>query len=809
MTVINTNSASITAQYNMSRANTSLETAMTQLSSGKRINAARDDAAGISQVTRMEAQIVGLNQAVRNANEGMTLVDTAEGAMGEMRDMLLRMRELAVQSSTATYSDTDRGNLNIEVDQLKLELDRVVDTTRFNGKLLLDGSFKGNLQIGANAGEVLNVSINNLSTNALGSVSGAASTAAITNASAKGVEATPTKTQLTFNGNDNYKFTLNIATAAGTGTYTIDANVTNNSAADVAAKLNAAIRDTAGAGYVADGASSIKVSYTGNVLTIENAYGGDVDIAQTGTNPYGASGSTIGFSSLAGGTNSDNLILGSASGFSATSFENTNSYVAATPATVTLTESGTLTAGDVYALELDDGAGHALSITPSAVGASPAADDGLTTILNAFNGLADKAGYSMSLDTATHTLEVSRADGTNFTMALGSAASGNTGTLDESVGAAALTTTAVTTTDGVVSVDDAVSNMYLEFTGKDTYTFNFADGAATPLTTGSFSVSYDGSDASLSAIATQIGTKLNGLGSATNDFTVTAENGRIKISDANGQDFKISSFSSTGSGKVMASVDSGQGAAAGDGVLLDDTAYATTATTVGAGTPSATEMTMTFSANDRYSFVVSDGSASAVIGNFAADISTAATTGDIAAEINTALQKAGLDGVMTAAAGAQPGEVTLSHANGKEISISNFKSDSTGVVKAEATGTNNTGFTKFLDDGDGAIQETVAGISMLTADDAAASIEIIDRALEDITSERSTLGAVSNRLEHTVNNLSNVIVNTETAQSKLEDADFAKVSTDLAKSQILSQAATAMLAQANSSKQGVLSLLRG
>ena len=218
MTVINTNSASITAQFNMARANTSLETAMTQLSSGKRINAAADDAAGISQVTRMEAQIVGLNQAVRNANEGMTLVDTAEGAMGEMRDMLLRMRELAVQSSTATYSDTDRANLNIEVEQLKLEMDRVVDTTRFNGKLLLDGSFQGNLQIGANAGEVLNVSINNLSTTALGSISGATSTAAITTASAKGVEATPTKTQLTFNGNDTYKFTIDIETAPSRGT---------------------------------------------------------------------------------------------------------------------------------------------------------------------------------------------------------------------------------------------------------------------------------------------------------------------------------------------------------------------------------------------------------------------------------------------------------------------------------------------------------------------------------------------------------------------------------------------------------------
>ena len=806
MTVINTNSASIMAQYNLSKSNSTLETAMAQLSSGKRINAASDDAAGISQVTRMEAQIVGLNQAVRNANEGMTLVDTAEGSMGEMRNMLLRMRELAVQSSTATYSDTDRANLNVEVEQLKSEMDRVVDTTKFNGKTLLDGSFAGNLQIGANSGEVLNVKINNMSTSALGSISGVAASKGVTSSAAAGVEATPTKTQLTFNGNDTYKFTIDIDTDAGTGSYVIEADVKNNSAADVVQKLNAAIRDAAGSGYVADGSSSINVSYTGNVMTITNAFGGDISISQTATNPYSASGSTIGFTSVEGGSNSDNLILGSASSFSAIAFENANANVAATPATVDLSESGVLTAGDVFELELDDGAGNALTITPAAV-TTTNAGDGLTTVLNAFNSLADKKGYSMAISSGT--LTISREDGVNFDAALGAAASGNTGTLDESIGSTALTTTAVTTTDGVPAVGEPESNMYLEFTGNDTYTFNFEDSAGTPNETGAFSVTYDGTEASLTAIATVIGTKINGSFDAQHDISVTTENGRIKITDANGQAFNVKDFASTGSGKVMASTDQGQGGVQGDGVLLDDTSFSNTATTNGAGTPDATEMTMTFSADDRYSFNISDGTSTAVVGNFAADITSTATTGDIAAEINSALAKAGLDGVMSAAAGANAGEVLLTHVNGKEINISNFKSESTGVVKTEATGTNNTGFTKFLDDGDGGEQETLSGISMLTADDASKAIDVIDRALEDVTAERSNMGAVSNRLEHTVNNLGNIIINTETAQSKIEDADFAAVSTDLAKSQILSQAATAMLAQANASKQGVLSLLRG
>ena len=806
MTVINTNSASITAQYNLSKSNAALETAMSQLSSGKRINAAKDDAAGISQVTRMEAQIVGLNQAVRNANEGMTLVDTAEGSMGEMQNMLLRMRELAVQSSTATYSDTDRANLNVEVEQLKSEMDRVVDTTKFNGKALLDGSFKGNLQIGANSGEVLNVAINNMSTSSLGSISGASATTGVTSVSASGVEATPTKTQLTFNGNDTYKFTIEIETAEGTGSYVIEGDVTNNSASDVVLKLNAAIRDKTGAGYVADGSSTINASYSGNVMTITNDFGGDITIKQTATNPYSASGSSVGFSSVVGGSSSDNLILGTANSFSAVTFENTNAYVAATPATVDISESGTLTAGDVFQLNLDDGAGNTLTVTPAAV-ATTGAGDGLTTVLNAFNSLADKKGFSMGVNAGT--LTISRADGTNFDVALGAAAASNTGTLNESVGSTALTTVAVTTTDGVAAVGDAESNMYLDFTGADTYTFNFQDSAGTPNETGTFSVTYDGTEASLTAIATVIGTKINGSFDSQHDVSVTTENGRIKITDANGQAFNVKDFASVGSGKVMASTDQGQGGTDGDGVLLDDTSFNTTATTIGAGTPDETEMTLTFSDNDRYSFTVSDGTSTAVVGNFAADITNTATTDDIAAEINSALKKAGLDGVMTAATGAAAGEVILTHTNGKEIKISNFNSESTGVVKAEATGTNNTGFTKFLDDGDGGVQETLSGISMLTADDASKAIDVIDRALEDISTERSNLGAVSNRLEHTVNNLSSIIMNTETAQSKVEDADFAAVSTDLAKSQILSQAATAMLAQANASKQGVLSLLRG
>ena len=807
--VVNTNVASIQAQYNVNKNNQSMQDAMAALSSGSRINSAGDDAAGLSIAERMTSQVRGLSAAVRNANDASNLTSTAEGAMAEISEMLQRIRELAIQSANGTNTSQDRENIDAEVAQLIGEIDRVVGTTTFNGQKLLDGSFGADMQIGYKSGETLNVNLESLGTTRLGSINGVETAGSVTSASGAGVEATTTKTQLAFNGNDTYKFTISVVTQDGTGTYEIEGDVQNNSAADIATKLNAAIRnqngtDGNGAGYVPDGSQMIGVSYSGNVLTVENYWGGDISVAQTGGAAYSTSGATIGMTSVSGATGSSNVVLGTANAFAGLTVENDNAFVAATAAEVGLTESGTLTQGDVFEIVLDDSAGNALTVTPAAVAASsPSADDGLQAVLDAFNNLSDKKGYSMSL--ASSTLTVSRADGVDFSVALGAGAASNTGTLteDETSSPAVLTTTAVTTTGGSAQVGDEVSNMYLEFTRADTYTFNFEDGASNE--TGAFDVVYDGTSASLTAVATQIQTQINGAFAAAHDMTAVVENGRIKISDANGQDFLIKGFESAGAGTVMASVDSGQGAAAqGDGVLLDDASFATTGTTVGAGTPDATELTLTFSADDRYSFNISDGTATAVVSDFFADIDVET---DIAAEINTRLQAAGLGETVTAAAGSSANEVTLTHALGKELSVVNFRSESTGTVQVEATGNNNTGFTKFLDDGDGGSLDTVSGISVASATDASAAIDIIDRALEDVNIERSKLGAIINRLDYTVSNLGNIIVNTEASKSAITDADFAAESAKLAKNQILLQAGTAMLAQANASQQTVLSLL--
>ncbi len=166
--IINTNIASLTAQRNLNKSQTANQQALERLSSGLRINSAKDDAAGLAISTRFTSQIRGLNVAIRNAGDGISLAQTAEGALGTMNDNLQRIRELSVQSANATNSDVDREALQAEVDQLIAEVTRTADETDFNGRKLLDGSFEATFQIGANAGQSIDISIAQLTADKLG-----------------------------------------------------------------------------------------------------------------------------------------------------------------------------------------------------------------------------------------------------------------------------------------------------------------------------------------------------------------------------------------------------------------------------------------------------------------------------------------------------------------------------------------------------------------------------------------------------------------------------------------------------------------
>ena len=186
---INTNLVSLNAQRNLNMSQSSLATSMQRLSSGLRVNSAKDDAAGLAIAERMNTQVRGMNVAIRNANDAISLSQTAEGALGKLTDMMQRMRELAVQSANATNGASDRANLNAEYQELGAEITRTIGTTRFNGiAILAAGAGAQTFQVGANSGETVTVTTTDMSAAAtITAVTGgglttvAASTTALTN----------------------------------------------------------------------------------------------------------------------------------------------------------------------------------------------------------------------------------------------------------------------------------------------------------------------------------------------------------------------------------------------------------------------------------------------------------------------------------------------------------------------------------------------------------------------------------------------------------------------------------------------------
>ena len=174
MTVINTNVASLKARVNSLKANNGMEKAMERLSSGQRINRAADDAAGLAVSSKMTAQLKGINMSVRNAQDGISLVQTAEAAMAEVMNMLTRMRELGVQMNNGIYTDADRVNANLEKNQLIAEITKVTDNTQFNNVTLLDGSYDKTLRVGNLNTEVITVTIVDMGASTL--ATGAATT---------------------------------------------------------------------------------------------------------------------------------------------------------------------------------------------------------------------------------------------------------------------------------------------------------------------------------------------------------------------------------------------------------------------------------------------------------------------------------------------------------------------------------------------------------------------------------------------------------------------------------------------------------
>ncbi|MDH1292254.1 flagellin [Comamonas terrigena] len=249
---INTNIASINAQRNLGLSGSSLSTSMQRLSSGLRVNSAKDDAAGLAISERMSTQVRGLTVAARNANDGISLAQTAEGALGKVGDMLQRMRDLAVQASNATNSKSDREALQAELVQLRDEVDRVAKTTTFNGAKLLEGSFSGGVfQVGANSGDNITVGgLGNMKVDSLGNSSYATGTA-----SATGISATAADITIAITGKQG---TVTTFTAVSS-----DPNLSNSEAlGKTIAAVNSKSADTGVTAFLSDDGTTIQFRAT-------------------------------------------------------------------------------------------------------------------------------------------------------------------------------------------------------------------------------------------------------------------------------------------------------------------------------------------------------------------------------------------------------------------------------------------------------------------------------------------------------------------------------------------------------------------
>ena len=656
--VVNTNVMSLNAQRQLGKSQATSNEAMERLSSGLRINSAKDDAAGLAISTGMQSQITGINQGVRNANDGVSMTQTAEGSMDEMTNILQRMRELSVQAANDTNSSSNRASIQKEVDQLYSELDRIAETTQFNGINLLDGSNKSTtLQIGANSGETLSFSIDAVTTKDL-NLNAVSSTGDLNGGRVAATGATGAN-EVAINGVDIG------ATAAGTADEVAEAINAKQGLTGVTAEAYNVVEGTSGASGVTSGLSI--------------AVGGGTAVTLDST------------------TDMNDLV------------EKINRDVGGVTASVN-SDGG---------LVLSNDTGKTITIGETAAG--DAAGSGLTV---------DPSGYEGYVS-------LTSADGTAISIGAGSAA----------------------------------------VTGaNETQEFGFN------VSTGSDSITGGEIDNTLAKISASDGIKINGV-----------DLGAVTGTSAADKAFAINEISA-------------------------ETGVTASATTQ-----------VKYSADVAVLKAGADADADLVINGAAVDVTGADTMDDVV----TAINGAGLQGVV-ATTDEETGELVLTSQSGSDI---NVESATTGLGAAvAAAGGDTTGGKLTLTGEDGkdvivtssASTETLkagamdklgltdaggssasvgVGLSVTSAANASNSIDRIDDALNKITESRANLGAIQNRLGSTISNLENVSQNISAANSRIQDADFASETSKMSKAQILQQAGTSMLAQANASSQSVLSML--
>lgn len=728
MTVINTNLSALTAQSGQRVAQNSLSMAMERLSTGLRINSAKDDAAGLAISQRMTSDVRGLAVAIRNANDGMSLAQTAESAMGEVTNMLQRMRELAVQGASGTVTGDDRKALQAEVKQLTGEIDSIGSRTNFNGIKLLDGSAKKLLlQTGSRAGETVSFGIGSTRAGDLGTGRTAALTAT---GSFEATAANLTANQL-LNSGDVTINGVSIGSSSGD-----DDNVSSaQKSASALAKAAAINRSTAQTGVRAvvgktamTGAAMTAAALTGtvtvngvttdSVTTTANAAQSRKLVAdaitaisgQTGVRAIDTGDDNAGLRlEAADGRNiitSVTTLTSAATGVKTGATSGTFSLVSdnGNPITVGTTASGRLSRSGLAAGSYDRGVSTVSSDTRAVANTAVTAK----TLNNgdlAINGVAIRGGAAEDDTFSDDTALSSKKAGSAIAIANAINASSDTTGVTAKANAQtikATTTTVIGTTATAALVINGVS-MNIALDQNDT------------------------AQDTRNNVAKEIN-KYNGLSG-------------------------------------VSAADNGSGG-------------------------------LSLTAADGRNVSVWFDNASATAANFGLGGATVAGT-------NTAYTVLGV------------ADTTNISADNVQTSYATLRLESAKTINAAAGSlafgtTSNFGSLGFEENsyGTDAGGLKVKDIDVSTQEGATAALSSIDEALGSVSLDRANLGAVQNRLEATVNNLTSNSTNLVASRSRILDADFAAETTNLAKAQVLGQAAQAMLAQANQSQQQVMSLLR-
>lgn len=722
MTVINTNINALTAQNAQRSANSMMGLAMQRLSTGQRINSAKDDAAGLAISQKMTADVRGLAVAMRNAGDGISMAQTAESAMGEVTNMLQRMRELAVQSANGTLTGTDRQALQAEVKQLVGEIDNIGVRTNFNGLSLLDGSARSvRLQTGSRAGETVAFSLGSTRARDLGLGSSPALTAT------GAFEATPANlsTNQALQAGD---LIINGVTI-GSSLAADDSASSANKAASAIAKAAAVNRATAQTGVRAVVGQTVM---TGSAMTAA---------ALTGT-------VTI------------------------------NGVTTASVATTTdAAESRRLVRDAINAISGQTGV-RAVDTGDTNGGIRLEADDGrnvevaLTTLTAASTGLKVGAqSGSFSLESVNgQSIEVSSANSTTSRISRAGLAAG---TFERGISTVSSDARAVAANAAAIR---NLNNGDLSVNGIAIRAAVAADDlfSSTVAASSSKAASAIAIAAAINAAADQTGVTAvaNGVSlSSTTTATTVAGAATLNI---NGVDITIEGLAATDTAqarreRVATAINNFTGMT---GVVAADN---------GLGGLDLT------AADGRNLFIANTGTATSAElglgGMTVKGVGSAYTVAATAAAAQTAYGTVRLEAAkaIDVRAGSQ------AFAAASNFTALGFEENSYGASK-------------------GGLR--ISDVDVATVDGATAALDAIDEALTSVNLDRANIGAVQNRLEAAVNNLSSNSTNLQASRSRIQDTDFAVESTNLAKNQVLSQAAQAMLARANQSAQQVTQLLQ-